>query len=84
MRAVGRDRPLGPAKQALTYEDGDAEIRTSIVQATLEHLFEHRDVRKVFSGWQKDAVLAEAHAEASEWYKGGGRSPLGRPPFVQE
>jgi hypothetical protein len=66
------------------YQEGDAEIRTCIVQATLEHLFEHKDVREFFSDWQNDAVLAKAHTEASEWYKGGGTSPLGRPPFVQE
>jgi hypothetical protein len=66
------------------YKDGDAEIRTCIVQATLEHLFEQKDVRKFFSDWQNDAVLAKAYAEASEWYQGGGRTPLGRPPFVQK
>ncbi len=66
------------------YKEGDAEIRTCIVQATLEHLFEHKDVREFFSDWQNDAVLAKAYTEASEWYKGGGTSPLGRPPFVQE
>jgi hypothetical protein len=66
------------------YKEGDAEIRTCIVQATLEHLFEHKDVREFFSDWKNDAVLAKAYTEASEWYKGGGTSPLGRPPFVQE
>ena len=66
------------------YKQGDAEIRTCIVQATLEHLFEYKDVREFFSDWENDAVLTKAHTEASEWYKGGGTSPLGRPPFVQE
>jgi hypothetical protein len=54
------------------------------VQATLEHLFEQKDMRKFFSDWSKDEVLAVAHEEASEWYKGGGTSPLGKPPFVPD
>jgi hypothetical protein len=66
------------------YKEGDSEIRTCIVQATLERLFEQKDIREFFSDWQKDAVLAVAHQEASEWYKGGGTSPLGKPPFVPE
>ena len=61
------------------YKEGDQEIRTCIVQATLEHLFEQKDIRKFFSDWQKDEVLKVAHAEASDWYKGGGRTSLGRP-----
>ena len=61
------------------YEEGSQEIRTCIVQATLEHLFEQKDIRKFFSDWQKDEVLKVAFDEASEWYKGGGRTPLGKP-----
>jgi hypothetical protein len=66
------------------YRAGDSEIRICIVHAALEHLFEQKDIRKFFSDWQKDEILKVAHAEASEWYKGGGRTPLGRPPFVHE
>jgi len=61
------------------YKEGDQGIRSCIVQATLEHLFELKDIRKFFSDWQNDEVLRVAHDEASEWYKGGGRTPLGRP-----
>ena len=61
------------------YKEGSQEIRTCIVQSTLEHLFEQRDIRKFFSDWQKDEVLNLAHGAASEWYKGGGRTQLGRP-----
>lgn len=61
------------------YKEGSQEIRTCIVQATLEHLFEQKDIRKFFSDWQKDQVLKVAHDAASELYKGGGRTPLGRP-----
>jgi hypothetical protein len=66
------------------YKQSDAQIRTCIVQATLEHLFEQKDIRKFFSDWSEDEVLTVAHKEASEWYKGGGTSPLGRPPFVPD
>jgi hypothetical protein len=63
------------------YKKSDSEIRTCIVQATLEHLFEQEPIRELFSDWLNDPVLAEAHREASEWYKGGGSTPLGKPPF---
>jgi hypothetical protein len=66
------------------YKQGDPELRTCIVQASLEHLFEQKEIRKFFSDWRKDEVLAEAHREASEWYKGGGHSPLGKPPSVSD
>jgi len=61
------------------YIAGDAEIRTCIVQATLEHLFEQKQIREFFSDWQDNEILAVAHQEASEWYKGGGHSSLGKP-----
>jgi hypothetical protein len=60
------------------YKEGDADIRRCIVHATLEHLFEQEPIRKFFADWKNDEVLAVAHAEASEWYKGGGSSPLGK------
>jgi hypothetical protein len=61
------------------YKDGDPDLRISMVQATLEHLFEHEQIRKFFSDWKHDEVLAVAHEAASEWYQGGGSSPLGKP-----
>ena len=61
------------------YEQGDSGIRTCIVQATLEHLFEQEEIRTFFSSWRDDKVLAVAHEEASEWYKGGGNTSLGKP-----
>ena len=69
---------------ARLYRAGDSEIRTCVVQATLEHLFEQKQIREFFADWLNDEVLAVAHAEASEWYKGGGSSPLGKPPLVSE
>ncbi|PYU18154.1 MAG: hypothetical protein DMG32_26570 [Acidobacteria bacterium] len=62
------------------YKRGDSELRTCIVHAALEHMFEQKEIREFFSDWAKDQVLAVAHEEASEWYKGGGTSPLGKPP----
>jgi hypothetical protein len=61
------------------YKSGDSDLRTCLVQATLEHLFEQEQIREFFADWLNDEVLAVAHAEASEWYKGGGSSPLGKP-----
>lgn len=60
------------------YKRGDDEIRTCIVTATLEHLFEQKDVRLFFADWKTDGILAIAHREASEWYQGGGNTPLGK------
>jgi hypothetical protein len=63
------------------YCEGDQPLRTCIVTATLEHLFEQKDIREFFADWKRDPVLAIAHKEASEWYLGGGKTPLGRPPM---
>jgi len=63
------------------YAEGDEKLRTCIVTATLEHLFEQKDIREFFADWKKHPLLAVAHKEASEWYLGGGQTPLGRPPF---
>jgi len=60
------------------YKEGSEEVRTCIVQATLEHLFEQKEIRDLFSDWMNDPVLAIAHSEASEWYQGGGSTPLGK------
>ncbi|HVB85058.1 MAG TPA: hypothetical protein VNK23_00120 [Candidatus Dormibacteraeota bacterium] len=62
------------------YKNGDADIRTCIVQATLEHLFEQKALRTFFSDWQGDSVLRIAYDEACLWPDGGGSSPLCMPP----
>jgi hypothetical protein len=64
------------------YSEGDESIRTCIITATLEHLFEQKDVREFFSDWKKNPVLAIAHGEACVWYLGGGKTPLGKPPLA--
>jgi hypothetical protein len=63
------------------YVNGDEVLRTCLVTATLEHLFEQKDIREFFADWKTHPVLARAHKEASEWYLGGGKTLLGRPQF---
>jgi len=60
------------------YKNGDETIRKCIVQASLEHLFEQKPIRKFFSAWRNDAVLRVAYEEACLWPDGGGRTPLGK------
>lgn len=61
------------------YKAGDADLRKCLIQASLEHLFEQKEIRQFFSDWRQDALLGAAYAEACEWYRRGGRTPLGRP-----
>jgi len=63
------------------YKEGDEKIRTCLVNATLEHLFEQKDIREFFSDWKNDGVLAVAHKDACDWYLGGGNTPLGKQGF---
>ena len=58
------------------YVAGDSALRTCIVQATLEHLFENREVAEYFADWKEHPVLSTAYTEAMEWVDGGGRSPF--------
>ena len=48
------------------YAEGDEKLRTCIVTATLEHLFEQKDIREFFVDWKKHPLLAVAHKESSE------------------
>ena|SRR5215469_5297158 len=65
------------------YKRGSEEVRTCIVQATLEHLREQGAFRRFFADWVKDPPLRKAYEEALEWYERGGRTPLGKSPRVQ-
>jgi hypothetical protein len=60
---------------AALYTAGDSEVRTCLVQATVEHLFENREVVEYFTDWQEHPVLSTAYSEAIEWVESGGRSP---------
>jgi hypothetical protein len=64
------------------YAEGDESMRGCIITATLKHLSEQKDIREFFSDWKKDPVLAIANKKASVRYLGGGKTPLGKPPFV--
>jgi hypothetical protein len=61
------------------YRNGDADLRTCLVTATFEHLFEQRGMPKYFADWKNDPVLAEAYTQAMDWIEHGGDSPLGKP-----
>lgn len=61
------------------YREGDEGIRTCIVQATLEHLFEQKPIREFFLDWRNDPILRTGYDEACLWPDGGGRTPLGKP-----
>jgi hypothetical protein len=52
---------------ATLYKNGDSAVRTCIVNATLEHLFEDRRIASYFRDWTEDVLLAEAYADASLW-----------------
>jgi hypothetical protein len=49
------------------YKSGDDCLKTCIINATLEHLFERKPLRKYFADWQRDSELAEAYKEACLW-----------------
>ena len=52
---------------ARLYREGDEKLRTCIVTATVEHLFEQKAIRKYFEDWRKDPVLDTAYQQAMEW-----------------
>lgn len=73
---VPRDSLLNLKKWlAKLYFTADEGLRLCIVHATLEHLFERKAIRKYFSDWQQDPVLAPAYKEACLWDK---KTPLSR------
>ncbi len=54
---------------AILYKKGGVEIRRCIVDATLEHLFDNKRICYFFEDWKKDAELAVAYAEATEYVR---------------
>lgn len=52
---------------AALYERGDEHLRTCIVHATLEHLFEREPIRRYFFDWRENAILRPAYDEACLW-----------------
>lgn len=65
------------------YKRGSEEVRTCIINATLEHLLEKGALRKFFADWLKDPILRPAYEQALLWHAGGGRTLLGKSPTVQ-
>jgi hypothetical protein len=58
------------------YVVGPPDLKQSIEQAIIEHLFERVDIRNFFSDWQVDPQLSLAYNAGTLWVEGGGRSPL--------
>lgn len=58
------------------YNEADEGLRKCIATATIEHLFERKEVRKFFADWENDPVLKAAYHEGMLWVTHGGSSPL--------
>jgi hypothetical protein len=58
------------------YRSGDDALRRAIVNATLEHLFERREIATFFEDWERDPLLASAYRDARLWSEKGGTSDL--------
>jgi len=52
------------------YRESDAELRVSLVNIILEHLFENKKIRRFFSDWKTDPILSQAYEAAEMWIKG--------------
>ena len=46
------------------YKNADDRLRTCIVNAALERLFERKPIRKYFWDWGNDPILSTAYNEA--------------------
>jgi hypothetical protein len=69
------------SRLAALYKAGDPDLKKAIEHATIEHLFENKQIRKFFADWERDADLKTAYDEGMLWVTHGGSSPLTqRPP----
>jgi hypothetical protein len=59
---------------ATQYKGGDTSLRRCLVDATLEHLFENREVARFFEDWKHDPELAVAFEEAADWSAKGSQT----------
>ena len=55
------------SRLAALYRRGDESVRTAVVNAILEHLFENRSLAEYFGEWKADPVLASAYNDALLW-----------------
>ncbi len=64
-----REQEFTTLKQWLDrlYREGDADIRSRLETAILEHLFEDAEIAAYFSDWQHDPILEPAYAAAMAW-----------------
>lgn len=60
------------------YRAADAELRTALENAVLEHLFEEGDIAIFFADWKYDEELVGAYLAAKVWVDQGGGSPLNK------
>ncbi|OGP62907.1 MAG: hypothetical protein A2169_00475 [Deltaproteobacteria bacterium RBG_13_47_9] len=51
------------------YKDGDEQLRVCIITATLEHLFETKEIARFFADWRKDLILRPGYDEAAKYSK---------------
>ena len=58
------------------YRTEGPELQRCIEHAILEHLFERKEIRKIFDAWRNDPGLKPAYDEAALWVAHGGTSPL--------
>jgi hypothetical protein len=49
------------------YRNGNDELRECLVNSTLEHIFERREIAKYFYDWKKDPILGKAYVNAISW-----------------
>ena len=49
------------------YVNGDEELKICLVHATIEHIFERKDILKYFEDWKSDPDLRRAYNEAIQW-----------------
>lgn len=57
---------------ARLYKEGGQEVRTCLVTASLEHLFEANEIGQFFSDWNQDSDLKKAFVDAMEWQRKSG------------
>lgn len=78
----GRDKKYFQEMKSLLrrlYTEGPGELKDSIEQAIVEHLFERSEIREFFSDWRDNPQLRPAYEAGKLWADGGGRSPLTEP-----
>jgi hypothetical protein len=54
---------------AALYTEGDEDMRDTLVNAVLEHLFEKQELVAFFEDWKNDPNLAKAYGDALAWIK---------------